>query len=150
MPASGGKKIDAGQLAALRKAFAAAGTKDFDKWVGRIHQQLAQLVVDRTRSAVSSESSSTASALSASRSATGARIRISGAVPQAAGVIYGAGHNVPRVGPSGRKFLGYNQFRVASAGPYYLWPQLDELRDEIARMYADALDGYLTKNGVPA
>lgn len=144
------EKINASGLRALRNAFKATGDRAWDRRMGKVHKRIAERVVTAARPGIAAVSSSTAGAVSAVTSALGARIKVDRAdVPQAAGVIFGSGSNVQRRGPSGRVFVGYNQFRSWWAGPYHLWPELDSLRDSIAEEYAAEVQQFLTDHGVP-
>lgn len=60
------------------------------------------------------------------------------------GAEFGAGQDQPRVGPSGRRFLGYNQFQPwrgsgRNAG-YFLYPAIRDAEQEIVDLYGDELE----------
>lgn len=143
-------KIDVTGLRALRKAFAAAGTPGFNAYMAKANHTIAKRVIDAARPGIAAQSSRVAAAVTAMRSAAGARIKIDHAsVPWAAGVIFGAGTDLERRGPSGRVFVGYNQFRHFLGGPYHIWPELDQMRDAIADAYQEHVQEFLDRMGVP-
>lgn len=161
--------IDASGIIALRKAFKAMGSKKFDRQLRAAHLMIAQQVVAASKPNVAAESRTVADAMEAKGSAAGARISISQAdAPQAGGVIFGAYHNRWRLAgvrirrserirhlraDAARKagfFRGYNQFQPWRPGQaYHIFPELDELRDQIAADYVQVIDEFLSSEGVP-
>lgn len=142
--------IRAAGLLNLRQAFKRSQGTAFDRFLAKAHQQIADQVVAAAKPGIAQVSSSTASATTAVKSASGAKVRVDrNEVPYAGGVIFGAVQNIRRVGPSGRRFRGYNQFRPWHAGPYHIFPELDPLRDQIADDYIQAIDDFFSSQGVP-
>lgn len=143
-------KVNAAGLYALRKAFKAMGSRSFDRHMSKVHKQIAKRVIDAAKPGLAAQSSDVAAAVSPQTSATGARIKVDAVnVPWAPGTIFGAGHNFPRIGPSGRRWRGYNQFRSWWGGPYHIWPEVDEVREAIATDYAAEVHRFLDEQGVP-
>lgn len=143
-------KVGARGLRELRRAFKAMGDKSFDRHFAQVHKRIAQQVIDAARPGVAEQSSRVAASMRAVTSATGAKVRVGGPdTPWAAGLIFGAARNRDRLGPTGRHYSGYNQFRSWWAGPYHIWPEVDELRDTIADDYAKAIDEFFGEQGVP-
>lgn len=161
--------IDASGIIALRKAFKAMGSKKFDRQLRAAHLMIAQQIVATAKPNVAAESRTVAAAMEAKGSATGAKISISQAdAPQAGGVIFGAYHDRWRhagvrirryerirhlradVAHKAGFYRGYNQFQPWRPGQaYHIFPELDELRDEIAADYARVIDEFLSSEGVP-
>lgn len=148
MPAA---KIGVQNLRALRRAFRASDGKAFDRYLAKVHKRIAADVVNAARPGIAAVSSTTAAAVEAVTSATGARIRVSREqAPMAAGVIFGAIRTKRRIGPSGRVYRGYAQFRqFRQNDPYHLWPELDTMREHIADEYVGAINEFFDQQGVP-
>ncbi len=111
-----------------------------------VNRKVADLVVDRAQGKASTRQERKAAAsLRASRQAARAQVVGGNArVPWFTGAEFGAGQNAPRIGPSGRRFLGFNQFgswtgNGRSAGNF-LYPAIREATDEIVDMYGDAIE----------
>jgi len=137
-------------LEQLRKAFRAAGSKAFDNHMKKVHQRLAQMVVDASKPGIAAESNRAAGAVTAIKSAVGGRIRLDAtAAPMLPGIVFGAYQGRPRVGPTGRQFTGYNQFPSYDGTPRHIWPEVDELREKIADLHIEAIDSFLDSQGVP-
>lgn len=147
----GPEKIRVAGLKSLRAAFKGTGSKKFDKHLAKVHRKIAQDVVSASKPALVAVSSTTAAAVIAVTSATGARIRISRqGAPMAAGVIFGAVRDRRRIGPSGRAYVGFRQFRqFSSEEPYHLWPELRAMRESIADEYQQSIDQFFSDQGVP-
>lgn len=138
----------------LRKAFRAAGTNAFERHMRNAGERVADLVLERARPNVAGESSTTAAAMSAAKTATGVKIRVNrGQAPMAAGVLFGAYHDRVRVGPKRGRYHGFNQFpnwmQGPDGGPYFIWPEVNEVREQIADEYLDAIGEFLDMMGVP-
>ena len=160
--------IDASGLKQLRRAFKAIGSKEFDRKMGQAHQAIAQQVIDRARPGLASESTRAAAALTAMRSATGAKIKVSPQdAPQAGGLIFGAHHDRwrragvrvrsqagirharPDIMHKAGFVKGYNQFpEYRENEPYHIFPEVDELRDQITADYQQVIDEFLGEQGV--
>lgn len=146
-------KIDATGLKNLRGAFKQMGSKEFDRFLKKAHTEIAQKVVDKARPGIAAQSSSSAGAVVAVKSATKAAIRIDRNVtPQAAGVIFGAHRDRPRLinnANGTRTILGWNQFRPFRRDEaYHIWPELDEIRGDIAQAYVEQIGEFLDSQGV--
>lgn len=147
---AGGDKIRAAGLTALRRAFKNTSGKAFDKYLAKVHRKIAQDVVSAAKPGIAAVSSTTAAAVEAVTSAAASKIRISREeAPMAGGVIFGAIRTKRRIGPSGRVFRGYAQFRQFKGEPYHLWPELDAMRDTIADNYIKAINDFYDSEGVP-
>lgn len=145
----GGKVVTPG-LASLRKAFRAMRSNEFDKYMRRVHRRIAEQVVEKSQPGIAAESSTAAAAVAPISSAVGGRIRLDlGAAPNVAGIVFGAHHDQPRVGPTGRTFQGYNQFTQWRGEPYHIWPEVDAMREQIADEHVRAIDQFLDDQGVP-
>ncbi len=135
-------------LRELRKAFKAAGSKDLDKHLKTAHVKIAKVILDKARPGLAAQSTSVAASARVINSAAAARIKVDNV--RAGGTIFGAHQNQPRIGPSGRRFVGYNQFRpVARDMPYHIFPEADEVLEPIADEYEKALVAFLDEQGVP-
>lgn len=144
-----GAMMRAAGLTQLRKAFKDTGSKQFDKYLAKVHRKIATDVVDASRPALAAVSSTTAGAVQAMTSATAAKIRISREeAPMAAGVIFGAIRTKRRIGPSGRAYRGYAQFRqYDNVEPYHLWPELRAMHESIADEYLKSINEFFEDQG---
>lgn len=149
--AAGPTKVGVKNLRALRRAFRNTGSKSFDRYIAKVHRDIAKQVVSAAKPGIAAESSTTAAAVEAVTSSAGAKIRVSReAAPMAGGVIFGAIRTKRRVGPSGRAWTGYKQFRqFRQAEPYHLWPELNAMRESIADGYLEAVNDFFDSQGVP-
>lgn len=137
-------------LKELRRAFKATGGSAYNNYMRKVFQRLAQRVVDASKPEIASESGSAAAAVTAIKSAVGGRIRLDGdQAPNLLGLVFGANQNRPRIGPTGRTFVGYNQFPQYDGRPRHIWPEVDDLRDEIADDVLKAIDQFFDSQGVP-
>lgn len=134
-------------LAELRRALRATGGGGFRRRLVDANVKVGNIVLDAARPGIQAESSTVASNARVVRSETGAKIR--GDDVKSGGYFYGANHNVPRTGPSGRRYKGYNQFPTFDADGRHIEPAADEAMDDIADLYVDLFDDFLTAQGVP-
>jgi len=143
-------KIDTSGLRALRKAFKNTGSKDFDKHLRAAHVKIAEQVIAAARPGVAAQSSRVAASMQPVRSAVGARIRVGGPdLPWTGGLLFGAMKDQERRTTRGT-MKGWNQFRPWTRGEaYHIWPEVDQVRDEIADTYTEGVHDYLTAQGVP-
>lgn len=111
------------------------------------NHHLGQIVLDEARPGISSESSGVASSGRAVRSTRGARLSF--ADVKSGGYLYGARHDRQRVGPSGRRYKGHNQFPGFTREGRHIEPTVDENLDRFADEYTTALDKVFDRNGVP-
>lgn len=131
----------------LRRALRAAGDKAGLKELKRANVTIARKVLDRARPGIAAVSSTVAASGEAVQSQVGAKVRFTDV--KAGGVIFGAHHDKPRVGPSGRRFRGYNQFRTFKTAGYHVLPEAEQVDDEAADEVQAAVDRILDKYGVP-
>lgn len=136
----------------LRAALKAAEERDVLNDMKAAHFAVGNLVVGKARSVASGRSRAAvvaAETLRAGKRGTGATVTLGSAkVPFALGQEFGAQHGRPRTGPSGRKFVGYNQFPLpARNNPStgFLYPALKASRDEVIATYLKALDEIIAK-----
>lgn len=134
-------------LAELRKALREAGDKQMANALRDANTKVAALALERARPALAEVSSTVAASGRAMKSQVGGKVAFSSV--RAGGTIFGAHHDRPRVGPSGRVFRGYNQFRTTNPKGYHVGPEVDESLEEIASIYIDAVDEYMDAQGVP-
>jgi hypothetical protein len=91
-----------------------------------------------------------AQSLRASRTASRAQVLGGGArAPFFGGAEFGAPSDQARVGPSGRRYLGHNQFQpwrgsTRQAG-YFLYPAIRANEAQIVEMYGDAIERLAAK-----
>lgn len=124
------KLDDAGLTNALRQA----------------NYDVAEHVIARAKAAASTKlQRKAADSMTASRQAARAQINAGGSkAPFFGGAEFGAGQGQRRVGPSGRQFLGHNQFEAwrgngMDAG-YFLYPTIRDETDEIIDIYGDEIE----------
>lgn len=134
-------------LKELRKALREAGDKEMANALRDANTKVAALALDKARPGIAEQSSTVASSGRAMKSQVGGKVAFTSV--RAGGTIFGAHHDRPRVGPSGRVFRGHNQFRTANPQGYHVTPEVDESLEEIADIYIDAVDAYMDRQGVP-
>ena len=109
--------------------------------------KVAAVVLDKARPGIAAVSSTVAASGRAVKSAVGGKVAFSSV--RAGGTIFGAHHDVQRIGPSGRRYNGFNMFRTANPEGYHVAPEVDESIEQIADIYMDAIDTYMDRQGVP-
>lgn len=134
-------------LTELRKALREAGDKEMANALRDANTQVAAVVLDKARPGIAEQSNTVASSGRAVKSAVGGKVAFSSV--RAGGVIFGAHHDMQRVGPSGRRYKGHNQFRTANPQGYHVAPEVDESLEQIADIYMTAVDTYMDRQGVP-
>lgn len=131
----------------LRRALKATGGSQFAGRLKATNVKVGGIVLDAARPGIAAESSTVAANARVVRSEAGAKIR--GDDVKSGGYLYGAAHNRQRRGPSGRRYKGYNQFPSFVAEGRHIEPAADAAMDEIADLYRDLFDGFLSEQGVP-
>ena len=134
-------------LTELRKALREAGDKEMANALRDANTKVAAVVLDKARPGIAAVSSTVAASGRAVKSAVGGKVAFSSV--RAGGTIFGAHHDVQRIGPSGRRYNGFNMFRTANPEGYHVAPEVDESLEQIADIYMDAIDTYMDKQGVP-
>lgn len=142
---------------ALRRALKAAEDMEGLKELRAAHAEVGGIVVDKAQQIASGQGAAAqraAGTLRLSRSTTGASIKLgekidmsgntSGQVgAYALGWEFGATRNKPRVGPNGRKFVGYRQFPPQSRynkDTGFLYPAIHAESDRVFEAYTRAMD----------
>lgn len=134
-------------LTELRKALREAGDKEMANALRDANTKVAAVVLDKARPGIAAVSSTVAASGRAVKSAVGGKVAFSSV--RAGGTIFGAHHDIQRIGPSGRAYRGHNQFRTANPEGYHVAPEVDESLEQIADIYMDAVDTYMDRQGVP-
>jgi len=134
-------------LTELRKALREAGDKEMANALRDANTKVAAVVLDKARPGIAAQSSTVAASGRAVKSAVGGKVAFSSV--RAGGTIFGAHHDVQRIGPSGRRYKGFNMFRTANPEGYHVAPEVDESLEQIADIYMDAVDTYMDRQGVP-
>lgn len=134
-------------LTELRKALREAGDKDMAAALRDANTKVAAAVLDKARPGIAEQSSTVAASGRAVKSAVGGKVAFSSV--RAGGTIFGAHHDLPRVGPSGRRYRGFNAFRAFNPEGYHVAPEAEQSIEEIADLYMDAVDTYMDRQGVP-
>lgn len=134
-------------LTELRKALREAGDKEMANALRDANTKVAAVVLDKARPGIAAVSSTVAASGRAVKSAVGGKVAFSSV--RAGGTIFGAHHDVQRIGPSGRRYNGFNMFRTANPEGYHVAPEVDESLEQIADIYMDAVDTYMDRQGVP-
>ncbi len=119
-----------------------------------VNYSVAELVVEEAQRNASTRLQRLASeSLSPSRQAARAQVTGGGAnAPYFGGAEFGSQRGQRRTGPSGRRFLGHNQFdpwrgNGSSAG-YFLYPAIRDNTERIIELYGDEMDR-ITKKAFP-
>lgn len=134
-------------LKELRKALRKAGDKEFAGALRKANTLVAEDVLQRARPGIAAVSTGVAASGRAVRSAVGGKIAFSDV--RSGGVIFGAYHDMPRVGARRGPYKGYNAFRVPNPEGYHVYPEVDEALESIADIYMTAVDDYMDTMGVP-
>ena len=134
-------------LTELRKALREAGDKEMANALRDANTKVAAVVLDKARPGIAAQSSTVAASGRAVKSAVGGKVAFSSV--RAGGTIFGAHHDVQRIGPSRRRYNGFNMFRTANPEGYHVAPEVDESLEQIADIYMDAVDTYMDRQGVP-
>lgn len=134
-------------LAELRRALRKAGDKEFANALRKANVLVAKDVLERARPGIAGVSAHVAASGRAVRSAVGAKIAFDDV--RSGGVIFGAHHDVQRIGPNRGPYKGYNGFRLANPDGYHVYPEVDDALEDIGDIYIDAVDGYMDSMGVP-
>lgn len=106
-----------------------------------------KVVLDAARPGIASESTGVAASGRAVRSTAGVRLSFSDV--KSGGYLYGSHKDRPRVGPSGRRYLGYNQFPAFDREGRHVEPAVEENMEAIADVYMTELDRVFDRNRVP-
>ncbi len=134
-------------LTELRKALREAGDKEMANALRDANTKVAAVVLDKARPGIAAVSSTVAASGRAVKSAVGGKVAFSSV--RAGGTIFGAHHDIQRIGPSGRQYKGFNMFRTVNPEGYHVAPEVDESLEQIADIYMDAVDTYMDRQGVP-
>lgn len=140
-----GNRVEVKGLADLRRELKKLdNAKELNDALRAEHQRVAQIVVDRARVIAGSygpQMVRAAESISAGRTVNGAVVRAGGARdPWALAAMFGTKHNIQRTGPSGRTYLGWNQFKDAVKGGYTIYPAIERESDRIVEVYGDGID----------
>lgn len=126
-------------LKALRQDIRKLGTPDQMKELKAANAAVAGLVVAAAKARASTRMQRRAADTLKVAKSVYASVRLGG-IPGALGTEFGAHHDMPRRGPSGRTFLGYNQFEAwrgtGEGAGYFLWPAIRENTAAILELYA--------------
>lgn len=144
-----GRQVSVTGLNQLRKALKQAGDREFLNELKKANMEVAGKALEYARPEIATASTTVAQESAVVRSERGGRVRFTNV--RAGGTIFGAHHDMQRVGPSGRQFVGFNQFRLPLSDGYdfFVAPAVDDHLDELAELYETAIDEYLDKRGVP-
>lgn len=134
-------------LTELRRALKAAGDTEGVGLIRDANVSIAAKVLDAARPGIAAVSTTVAASASVVKSQVGAKVRLTSV--RAGGVIFGAGRDLPRVGPSGRKFRGHNQFRPFRAEGYHVLPEAEQQDEQIADEYEQVVNKIMDRHGVP-
>lgn len=134
-------------LTELRRALRKAGDKEFANALRKANVLVGAEVLERARPGIASVSAHVAASGRVVRSAVGAKLAFDDV--RSGGVIYGAHHDVQRIGANRGPYKGYNGFRLANPEGYHVHPEVDESLEQIGDIYIDAVDGYMDSMGVP-
>ena len=133
-------------LTELRKALRKAGDKEFANELRKANTRVAEDVLRRAQPGIAGQSTKVAASGRAVRSAVGGKIAFDEV--RSAGVIFGAHHDVARIGPKRGPYKGFNAFRPANPQGYHVYPEVDESLESIADIYMTAVDDYMDSQGV--
>lgn len=139
--------VQARGLNELRRALKAAGDREGLQEIKKANVVIARKVLDAARPGIAAVSSTVAASGSAVQSQVGAKVRFTDV--KAGGVIFGSYRDQPRVGPSGRRYRGHNQFRPHKGEGYHVLPEAAESDEEFADEIERAVDRIMDAHGVP-
>ena len=105
-------------LTELRRALRKAGDKEFANALRKANVLVGAEVLERARPGIASVSAHVAASGRVVRSAVGAKLAFDDV--RSGGVIYGAHHDVQRIGANRGPYKGYNGFRLANPEGYHV------------------------------
>ena len=136
----------------LRRDIRKLGTPDQLKELKSANATVARLVVDAAKGKASTRPQRRAAATLKVPNSVYPAVRLGGGFGGALGAEFGANRNRDRVGPSGRRYKGYNQFQAfrgsGEAAGYFLYPAIRENTARIMGMYGDELLKRFNDNGI--
>lgn len=127
---------------------------DLPKELRKVNKEAAEFVADKARAKATSLGGVAAKAAASIRAAGEQRrslVKLGGArAPWALGANFGAAHDQERTGPSGRKFLGHNQFPGwvgKNDDDRFMLSTARDHASEFLEIYADAFDAFAARVG---
>lgn len=122
----------------------------------KVNKSAAEIVADAARTRAQSlggVAAKSAPSIKATAEQRRAKVALGGArYPFALGANFGALHDVPRIGPSGRQFAGYNQFPqwggnqfTGGANDRFLYWAISRKRDKFMGEYERLIDAFVDR-----